>query len=320
MNKKLLKDWYVICRIDEIKENKILLKHIFEQEIIIWKKNNNIMVWENLCIHRGSRLSLGSIESGILRCAYHGWEYNENAQCVKIPSQPEIKIPKKACVKNYKVIVTKELVWINLSEHPNEFINVKEFKDDNFKYAASGPYFMNASGPRIIENFLDVAHFPFVHENHLGVKDKAKINDYDVEISHKGIDATNVKVFQPNPDGTSKPSEVVYDYHVHSPFIASLGKDINKNDRFVLVFYVTPISESKSMIYSLTLMNFGSLDKKSIREYQDFITAQDVPIVESQRPELLPMDLQAELSIRSDKISIAYRRYLKKIKVSFGID
>ena len=74
------------------------------------------------------------------------------------------------------------------------------------------------------------------------------------------------------------------------------------------------------MIYSLTLMNFGNLDKKSIREYQDFITAQDVPIVESQRPELLPMDLQAELSIRSDKISIAYRRYLKKMKVSFGVD
>ena len=59
-------------------------------------------------------------------------------------------------------------------------------------------------------------------------------------------------------------------------------------------------------------MNFGKLNKKTTREYQDFITAQDIPIVESQRPELLPMDLQSELSIRSDRISIAYRRYLKK--------
>mgnify|MGYP005643101707 CR=1 FL=1 len=73
------------------------------------------------------------------------------------------------------------------------------------------------------------------------------------------------------------------------------------------------------MIYSITLMNFGKLDKKTTRVYQDFITAQDIPIVESKRTELLPMDLQSELSIRSDRISIAYRRYLKKLNISFGV-
>ena len=319
MNILLLKDWYVICRKEEIEENKILLKYVFDQEIIIWKKKERIMAWENLCIHRGSRLSLGSINNGILKCAYHGWEYNQDAQCVKIPSQPDIKIPKKACVKSYKVIEKMNMVWINLSKEANDFVNIKEFNESNFNHVASGPYIMNASAPRAIENFLDVAHFPFVHENHLGVKDKPMIDDYDVVSSNKGIHASNVKVFQPNPDGTNKSGEVIYDYHVHSPFVASLGKDVSKNERFVLVFYVTPISETESMIYTLTLMNFGKLDDKIVRDYQDFITAQDVPIVESQRPELLPMDLQEELSIRSDKISIAYRRYLKKMNISFGV-
>ena len=319
MDDFLFKDWYAICRIEEIKKDKILLKNILNQEIILWKKNTKIMAWENLCIHRGSRLSLGSIRNGVLKCAYHGWEYGENAQCTKIPSQPDIKIPKKACVKSYKIIEKFGLVWINLSANPNEFIDIKEFNDKKYKYVASGPYFMNAAAPRIIENFLDVAHFPFVHENYLGIKNKAKINDYDVVTTKKGIDATNVKVFQPNPDGTNKPGEVIYDYHVHSPFFASFGKNVSKKNRFVLVFYVTPVSEFKSMIYSITLMNFGKLNKKTTREYQDFITAQDIPIVESQRPELLPMDLQSELSIRSDRISIAYRRYLKKLNISFGV-
>ena len=129
MNKLLLKDWYVICRKEEIEENKILLKYVFDQEIIIWKKKERIMVWENLCIHRGSRLSLGSIKKGILKCAYHGWEYNQDAQCVKIPSQPEIKIPKKACVKSYQVIEKMNMVWINLSKDTNDFVNIKEFND-----------------------------------------------------------------------------------------------------------------------------------------------------------------------------------------------
>ena len=38
--------------------------------------------------------------------------------------------------------------------------------------------------------------------------------------------------------------------------------------------------------------------------------AQDIPIVNSQRPELLPLDLQSELHLRSDLIAIAYRRWL----------
>jgi hypothetical protein len=46
--------------------------------------------------------------------------------------------------------------------------------------------------------------------------------------------------------------------------------------------------------------------------------AQDIPVVESQRPELLPLDLQAELHLRSDRLAIAYRQYLKKCGLRLG--
>jgi phenylpropionate dioxygenase-like ring-hydroxylating dioxygenase large terminal subunit len=45
---------------------------------------------------------------------------------------------------------------------------------------------------------------------------------------------------------------------------------------------------------------------------------QDKPVVESQRPELLPLDLQEELHLRSDKTAIAYRRWLREIGMSYG--
>jgi phenylpropionate dioxygenase-like ring-hydroxylating dioxygenase large terminal subunit len=53
-------------------------------------------------------------------------------------------------------------------------------------------------------------------------------------------------------------------------------------------------------------------------DFQDVITAQDIPVVESQRPELLPLDLQAELHLRSDRTAIAYRQWLRKIGLRFG--
>ena len=57
---------------------------------------------------------------------------------------------------------------------------------------------------------------------------------------------------------------------------------------------------------------------EQLRRYQDVVSAQDVPIVESQRPELLPLDLQAELHLRSDRTAIAYRRWLTKIGLRYG--
>ena len=42
------------------------------------------------------------------------------------------------------------------------------------------------------------------------------------------------------------------------------------------------------------------------------------PIVESQRPHLLPLDLQAELNLRSDRLSIAYRRWLRGLGLRYG--
>jgi Vanillate O-demethylase oxygenase C-terminal domain len=39
---------------------------------------------------------------------------------------------------------------------------------------------------------------------------------------------------------------------------------------------------------------------------------QDVPIVELQQPEILPLDLQAELHLRFDSTVIAYRKRLRE--------
>jgi hypothetical protein len=41
-------------------------------------------------------------------------------------------------------------------------------------------------------------------------------------------------------------------------------------------------------------------------------------VVESQRPELLPLDLQSELHLRSDRMAIAYRKWLREIGFRYG--
>jgi phenylpropionate dioxygenase-like ring-hydroxylating dioxygenase large terminal subunit len=83
---------------------------------------------------------------------------------------------------------------------------------------------------------------------------------------------------------------------------------------------VTPVDDRMSLAWVILSMNYAAdLPETELRSFQDLVSSQDKAIVESQRPELLPLDLQSELHLRSDKIAIAYRRWLKEIGMRYGI-
>jgi vanillate O-demethylase monooxygenase subunit len=66
-------------------------------------------------------------------------------------------------------------------------------------------------------------------------------------------------------------------------------------------------------------LNYGDeVADAELLEFQDRVTEQDRVVVESQRPELLPLDLQAELHLRSDRMAIAYRKWLREIGFTYG--
>ena len=58
--------------------------------------------------------------------------------------------------------------------------------------------------------------------------------------------------------------------------------------------------------------------KEETDRFHSFLFQQARLIVENQRPELLPMNLSADLHLRSDAVFLAYRQYLKDIGQSFG--
>ncbi|HKB49127.1 MAG TPA: hypothetical protein VKC57_15585, partial [Ktedonobacterales bacterium] len=88
--------------------------------------------------------------------------------------------------------------------------------------------------------------------------------------------------------------------------------------RFAMYFTVTPVSELRSIAWTYVALEYGEQTDEQIRDFENLITWQDVPVVESQRPELLPLDLQAELHLRSDRTAIAYRTWLRQLGLTFG--
>jgi hypothetical protein len=137
-------------------------------------------------------------------------------------------------------------------------------------------------------------------------------------VSDDGIVVDNIHVWQPSHSSSTAGGNVSYSYRIYRPFTAEFVK-VAGAQRIVQRLIATPITRTLTLGWMLRVMNFGlDVPAEKFLEFEDLLANQDIPIVESQRPENLPLDLQAELHLRSDRTAIAYRQWLRKLGLSYG--
>ena len=319
----LTNDWHPVAAVTELenRDQAPLGVRLLEHDIVIWRaKGGQLHALADRCVHRGTKLSIGKIvDDNCVQCPYHGWVYDASGRCVHIPAMPNHAPPERARVATYRIQARYGWVWVALGEPAQDIAPFPEWGDNSFRKLLCGPYRVNTSGPRVVENFLDVAHFPYVHENILGTPTHATIDDYDVTIGPNGVEATNVRVYQPDPYGTGQGDTVAYVYRAYRPLTAYLLKQ-SEGPRFAIFMAVTPHAPTMSSAWMWMAMNYGhDIPEAELLAWQDSIFEQDRPILESQRPALLPLDPRAELSMRCDRTAVNYRRWLRELGVSFGV-
>jgi phenylpropionate dioxygenase-like ring-hydroxylating dioxygenase large terminal subunit len=314
----LMNDWHVVARSSDVGAGEVRAARLLEQDVVLWRSETGLHAWRDLCLHRGAQLSGGRVENACLVCPYHGWQYGADGRCVRMPAHTGQTPPARARVATYRVQEKYGFAWVCLGEPRNDVPEFEEWGDAGFRKVGAGPYVFQAHAPRVIENFLDVGHFPFVHAGFLGDPGHTEVGDYEVESSPEGIVARDISVWQPDPDGTGQAAQVKYTYKVLRPLTAYFVK-MHREQRFAVLNAVTPVSERESISWMVMALNYaGDVSDEVLRSYQDVVSNQDIPIVESQKPELLPLDLQAELHLRSDRTAIAYRQWLGKLGLKYG--
>jgi phenylpropionate dioxygenase-like ring-hydroxylating dioxygenase large terminal subunit len=195
---------------------------------------------------------------------------------------------------------------------------IPEWDDPSFRNVLWGPWSVPAAGPRLVENFLDVAHFPYVHEGLLGDVDHTAIDDYTADLTAEGLVTSEINVWQPNPDGTGVGSYSTYVYRVFRPLVGYFIK--RTGGKFSIFFAVTPAAPRESVVWMCISMDYGAaMSDEEVRTFQDRVFAQDLPIVTAQFPEELPLDLATEVSARADRLSIRYRQWLAELGMTFGV-
>ena len=313
--------WHPVAYADEIGRDPFPVR-LLDQQIVLVKLNGVVVSFKDLCIHRGTALSLGKVVNGELQCGYHGWRFNGAGVCTLIPSRPEGSIPSKAKIEKYLVSESAGLIWVCLSGRPKFPIPIfEEWNNSSYRIVKIPLYDWHSSAARRMENFVDFSHFPFVHEGILGLPDKTEIPDHEVHRTETQI-WFELGVEEPTNDlkGDSELGVVVQrkpsKYTIYMPYAVRLDQPLEEDSHFILFMASSPLGRNEVRSFCFCARNYDldhSADQKYV-DFQNLILEQDRVVVESQRPEELPIDLTAELHIKGvDRVSIEYRRWLSEL-------
>ena len=119
------------------------------------------------CPHRLVPLSAGPVVDDQLECAYHGYRFDGTGRTTFIPALPDgAPIPPKACVDTAPVALRFGLVWICLDADPlDDLLDDAGYVDPGNDLFVAGPFTTRVSAAILADNFLDAAHFPFLHRD-----------------------------------------------------------------------------------------------------------------------------------------------------------
>lgn len=147
------------------------------------------------------------------------------------------------------------------------------------------------------------------------------MSHYEVETTAHGVKATGCKAVQPQSNlHSTKPAEVDYTYEVTAPYTALLtkvpGPWLKKAGASRLASLCVPSRPSAAASGSASRWRFRQqrCAIAAVSAY-DLYARPAGARVAAAKP--LPLDAKAELNSPADRMSVAYRRYLKSVGITF---
>lgn len=323
----LSQHWYPIAFSRDIKEQPISV-HLLDQPLVIWRTEAGLSVANDLCLHRGVPLSMGSVENDQIICKYHGFHYNSQGKCTLIPANPQAKIPAKLCLTTYPVKEAFGLIWTCLApptERHAETLkslaslpDFSEWNDPNYQQILPDAVDINAAAGRQMEGFLDVAHFAWVHTQTFGDRNNPEVPQYEVQPTDRGLMVDYLSSVSNFPKGLEDraPSDFLWRrvFEVFLPFCARLTVHFPGDSRLCILNVASPVSARKTRLFCPICRNFDQDQPlEPVYEFNAQVFSEDKAVVEAQCPEDLPLDLRVESHIQADQTSIAYRKALAKL-------
>jgi len=216
-------------------------------------------------------------------------------------------------------------VWLCPGTPAGPLFDIPEAIEPGRRLVDCGVVRVKCSPLRAVENFLDIAHFPFIHTGVLGAEPHTEVERYNVDITDDDAEiwATKVRFHQPRAASSSEGGMMAdYKYRVPAPMVSVLYKTSPPRPGAwdVIAIFVQPISEDECDVWPWMALFDDTTSEAELIQFQQMIFVQDRSILENQIPRRLPLDPRMEVPTRADMTSIAYRRWLKRRGATYGAE
>ncbi len=324
--------WYLICPHREVKDQ-MIAKKILGEKIIIFRDGwGKIVALEDRCCHRNVQLSHGYLKEGRAVCGYHGWEYNGEGHCMRIPSQlPDTKIPPTARIRSYPLKEFNNWLWIFMGDEAFaeqvQPLDIPEMGDWDFTYKA---HIFKGDLESVAESLIDPYHIAFTHRNSIG-SFMGQIEefpaDFHLDVREDGLEGSYSRVNK----GTlaekmyfGRDKNITAKIRFYYPNISRLQVEFNKRTLIILEHVVAVDSDYVEMMQITLWKNIFSLFPAFARYFMarksDKIVNEDIVLLESQLEIMKSRNGDfRDVSVKGDEVSLAFKKFWRrKMEVQVG--
>ncbi len=324
--------WYPAGLSSEIAD-KPVKRRMLGQEFVLWRDSGGkVHCLANTCVHRGGSLAGGSIKSDEVMCPYHGWRFNGEGRCTKIPSLGyDAKIPGRVRVDSYPVDEKYGLVFAFLGDLPEEdrcpIMDIPEYRgarpDEGWRCTVQH-FDWDFDFQRSMENGIDGAHNEFVHPTHgySGEREDIRIATENYRWVDTEWDTGMFSSRRAPPladpvmrEASGRHTDGVISGGTGHHGAAQIWTLIHPTETMSIHQYLfeTPIDDGKTSLFLVNLRNF-LLDEegdKRMTTRNEVVATQDRDVLYDLRPVLTPLTRVKEFFTPADTAVAKYRDKLK---------
>lgn len=300
--------WQPVARIEDLERGPQRAVLLGEALAVYLTESGEPAVVADRCAHRGASLSMGKVCGEGVQCPYHGWEWGRDGACLRIPSLADQRqIPPEASIPSFATRAHWGLVWTALEEPVTELPSPPWFDAEEWAWAHGPPFELPVGLGIMIENFRDVSHFAFVHQETFGEIPEVV---EPLEVDRDGVELT-MRWEMPIDEEVEEIWGALQEvrYHVIAPNFTSVRHITDRGER-CLLHSARAISATESAHYWIQGLgkDFDGIRLEEAIAFEERVYGEDLPIISAIEPRELSLDPNAEVNTLADRFTLAYRR------------
>ncbi|MEQ9497727.1 MAG: aromatic ring-hydroxylating dioxygenase subunit alpha [Deltaproteobacteria bacterium] len=253
---RVTRAWYVACHSGALGAKPLPVTILDTPLVLFRDEDGQPSALLDRCAHRNVPLSMGAVEGGQLVCGYHGWTFDREGACQRVPALCGVQTGKGRRVPRFFARESQGFVWVYMDpDHepevgPYQLPHLDEPGFATVRYDAEVPATLHAT----CENILDVPHTAFLHR---GLFRGVKRNEITAVVRREADRVSAEFIGEPRPTGligsilAPQGGTVTHFDRFILPSIAQVEYGLADRHRVIATSALTPVSDFVTKLFAV---------------------------------------------------------------------